>query len=229
MFKAVWFARFPEGMTREEGRRYWAEHHGPLAARSGIERYVQNHVLGPVPTVSGVPDETTHFDGYSCGWWSDRAAYEATLASPAWRAVQADGGNVFDMSWLAGMSAEIREHTVIEGPSSPFKVVWICRFRAGLDPAEGHRYWEEVHGPIFKPLDIDRYVQNHVAGPLSEDDRPGFDGFSECWFRDEEQFLRAVQSPEWAEAVVDGREFLDMSELWGAVLGERLVKDELAS
>src|SRR3974390_3257078 len=133
MFKVVWFARFPQGLDSDEARRHWAEHRGPRAAATGIERYVQNHVVGPVPTVSGVPDEKTYFDGYSCGWWSDRAAYEATMASPAWKAVEADGGNVFDMAWLAGMSAELRENVVIDGPTGPFKVVWVCRFKPGID------------------------------------------------------------------------------------------------
>jgi uncharacterized protein (TIGR02118 family) len=229
MFKVVWFARFPPQMTGAEARRYWAENHGPLAATTGIERYVQNHVSGPVPASTGVSEEGTFFDGYSCGWWSDREAYDATMASPGWQAVEADGSNVFDMDWLAGMSAEIREHTVIEGPSSPFKVVWVCRFREGLDKAETHRYWEEVHGPMFQLLDIDRYVQNHVVGPIYRGDPPGFDGFSECWFKDEAQFTRAIEADAWAEAVVDAGKFLAMGALGGAVLHERPVKDELVT
>lgn len=224
MYKVVWFARFPQGMARDDGRRYWAEHHAPLALRTSIERYVQNHTIGPVPTVSGTQDEETHFDGYSLGWWSDQAAFEATMASPEWQAVVADGPNVFDMTWLEGMSAQLRENVVIDGPQSPFKVVWVCRFKPGMDPAAGHAHWENVHGPIFKALDIDRYVQNHVVGPLPGGDEPGFEGFSECWFRDEAQFLAAVQSDTWAQAVADGENFLDYSGLWGAVLDERVVR-----
>ena len=53
MFKVVWFARFPQGMAKEDARRYWAENHGPLCASTSIERYVQNHVTGPVPAISG--------------------------------------------------------------------------------------------------------------------------------------------------------------------------------
>jgi uncharacterized protein (TIGR02118 family) len=226
MFKVAWFARFPQAMGKDEARRYWAEHHGPLAASTAIERYIQNHVAGPVPAISGVPEEETFFDGYSVGWWRDRAAYDETMASPGWQAVVEDGGNVFDMTWLEGMSAALREHTVIEGPSSPFKVVWLCRFKAGIDDAEAHRYWEQVHGPIFKGLEIDRYVQNHVVGPLDDENPPGFDGFSECWFKDAPQFMRAIESDAWAEAVLDGPNFLDTSLLWGAVLTERVVKGE---
>jgi uncharacterized protein (TIGR02118 family) len=226
MFKVVWFARFPQGMDKDEARRYWAEHHGPMCAATDIERYVQNHVTGPVPAVSGVHEEETFFDGYSLGWWSSREAFDATMASPGWQALVADGANVFDMTWLDGMSAQLREYTVIEGPSSPFKVVWMVRFKEGLENAEAHRYWEQVHGSIFKELEIDRYVQNHVVGPLDDVNQPGFDGFSECWFKDEAQFIRAIESDAWADAVTDGDNVFDMSQLWGAVLRERVVKEE---
>jgi uncharacterized protein (TIGR02118 family) len=224
MFKVVWFARFPAGVSKDEGRRYWAEHHGPLAVKTGIERYVQNHVLGPVPSSGGGADET-FFDGYSVGWWRDRAAFDATLASAEWQAVADDGANAFDMTWLEGMSAQLREHTVIEGTPGPFKVVWVCRFKEGMDRAEADRHWQQVHGPIFEEVgEIDRYVQNHVAGPLDEASPPGFDGFSECWFRDEERFRRALESDAWARAVADTDNFLDPTRLWGAVLRERVVK-----
>ena len=225
MYKAVWFARFNPSLTKDEARRYWAEHHGPLCKTSSIERYVQNHVTGPVPSVSGVPEEETYLDGYSCGWWSSREAYEATMASPEWQALVEDGENVFDMTWLDGMSAVLKEYTIMDGPSSPFKVVWMVRFRPDLDRAVADQYWLNTHGAIFKSLEIDRYVQNHVVESTIEGESVGFDGFSECWFADEEQFLRAVNSPTWAEAVEDGLNVFDMSQLWGAVLHERVVKD----
>jgi uncharacterized protein (TIGR02118 family) len=224
VYKVAWFARFPQGMAKEDARRYWAEHHGPMCASTSIERYAQNHVSGPVPAVSGVPEEETFFDGYSLGWWSDREAFDETMESPGWKALEADGDNVFDMTWLHGMSASLREFVVIDGPASPFKVLWMVRFKEGLGTDEAHTYWENVHGSIFKRLDIDRYVQNHVVGEVYAGDQPGFDGFSECWFKDEEQFLRAVQSDAWAEAVLDGDNVFDMSQLWGAVVNERVFK-----
>ena len=224
MYKVVWFARFPQGMAKDDARKYWAGHHGPMCAGTSIERYVQNHVSGPVPAVSGVPEEETFFDGYSLGWWTDKEAFDATMESPGWKALEADGDNVFDMTWLHGMSASLREFVVIDGPASPFKVLWMVRFKEGLETAEAHTYWENVHGSIFKQLEIDRYVQNHVVGEVYAGDQPGFDGFSECWFKDEEQFLRAIQSDAWADAVVDGDNVFDMSQLWGAVVNERVVK-----
>jgi uncharacterized protein (TIGR02118 family) len=230
VYKVAWVARFPPGMAKKDARAHWADVHAPLCLEApGIEGYVQNHVLGPLPLVSGVAEEETFFDGYSCGWWSSEDAFQATMDTPQWRALVEDGANVFDMSWLEGMSAQVEEHTMIEGPRSPYKVVWIVRFQDGIDPEAGRTYWRETHGPIFKRLDIDRYVQNHAVAPVGGGgearDPLRFDGFSECWFEDEEQFLRAVESATWAEAVADAEKLFDMNEMWGAVLQERLVKD----
>jgi uncharacterized protein (TIGR02118 family) len=227
VYKVVWFARMTPELSKDEAFGYWAANHGPLCATSGIERYVQNHVTGPVPSVSGVPEEETYFDGYSCGWWSSKDAYEQTMASPEWQALVEDGDNVFDMTWLDGMSAVLREYTIMDGPQSPFKVLWMVRFRPDLDRDYADRYWLNTHGAIFKSLDIDRYVQNHVVESTIDGASVGFDGFSECWFKDEEQFLRAVNSAAWAEAVEDGLNVFDMSQLWGAVVKERVVKDTL--
>jgi len=223
MFRTVLFARFAPGMAKEDARRYWAENHGPMAASTSIDRYVQNHVIGPIPAATGAGAEP-FFDGYSLGSWRDRAAFDETIASPGWQALAADGPNVFDMTWLEGMSAEVRELTVIEGPSSPFKVVWIAHFKEGLDTAEAHAHWEHVHGSICKQMEIDRYVQYHVVGSLDEV-TPGFDGFSELWFKDEAQFQRAMGSDAGAAALADGPNLFEMSALRGAVLEERVVKE----
>jgi hypothetical protein len=153
MFKAVWFVRFAQGMAQQDGRRYWAEYDGPMGASASIERYVQNHVIGPIPSATGAGAEP-FFDGYSLGSWRDRAAFDETMASPGWQPRVEAGPNVFAMTRLEGMSAELREFTVIEGPSSPFKVVWIADFKEGLDPAEAHGYWENVHGSICKEMEI---------------------------------------------------------------------------
>ena len=106
---------------------------------------MQNHVERQhLPSVSGVADEDTHFDGYSCGWWSDEAAYEATMASEGWQALVADGENVFDMTWLDGMSGQCRarahDHRCT---GSPYKVVWMVSFKEGMTRASGDRSREQ--------------------------------------------------------------------------------------
>ena len=40
----------------------------------------------------------------------------------------------------------------------------------------------------------------------------------------ERQFMRAIESSAWAEAVDDGLNVFDMSNLWGARLSERVIK-----
>ena len=60
MYKVAWIARFPQGMAKEDARRHWAEIHGPMCIKTpGIERYVQNHVAGPLPLMSGSQEETS--------------------------------------------------------------------------------------------------------------------------------------------------------------------------
>ena len=228
MFKVVWIARFPEGMANADARRHWADVHGPLCASSSIARYVQNHVTGALPSAAGVADDVTHFDGYSSGWWPDEAAFEETMASPEWAALVADGENVFDMPFTDSMSAQVEEHTIIEGPRGPYKVAWVARFKKGLDPAEARDHWLHVHGPIVADLAIDRYVQNHCVRSVGGDGNGSapllFGGYSECWFRDEQAFVDALATPEWARLREDGENVFDMSEMWGAVLHERVVK-----
>jgi uncharacterized protein (TIGR02118 family) len=195
---------------------------------SPVAGYVQSHVQGPLPAVSGVAEEETLFDGYSCAWWNDRADFQTAMSTPAWERILKDGPKVFDTEWLWNMSAHIEEIPMIEGPTSPYKVVWIVRFKEGMTREKGREYWRNIHGPIFKELDIDRYVQNHVVGPIGEegetdDAEIGFDGFSECWFRDEAQFLGAVESDTWAAAVEDAQNVFDMAQMWGAALRENVV------
>ena len=124
MYKVVWIARYRNGITRQEASDYWAGHHGPTMKKvSPLAGYVQSHVQGPIPAVSGVAEEETLFDGYSCAWWTDRTDFQQAMATPAWQRIVEDGPNVFDMGWLWNMSAHIEEVPMIAGPTSPYKVV----------------------------------------------------------------------------------------------------------
>src|SRR5215472_15091050 len=80
MYKVVWIARYAHGMTRQEASDYWAGHHGPLMKKvSPVAGYVQSHVQGPLPAVSGVAEEETLIDEYSCAWWNDRADFRQAM------------------------------------------------------------------------------------------------------------------------------------------------------
>ena len=108
-----------------------------------------------------------------------------------------------------------------------YEVVWIARYRKGLTKQEGSDYWATLHGPPMREVSpVAGYVQSHVQGPLpavSGEAEIGFAGFSECWLRDERQFLDAVESDTSAAAVEDARNVFDMTQMWGAALRENVV------
>ena len=149
------------------------------------------------------------------------------MQTPEWARLVEDGDNVFDMTWLDGMSAVLKEYTIMDGPQSPFKVLWMVRFRPDLDRDYADRYWLNTHGAIFKSLDIDRYVQNHVVESTIDGASVGFDGFSECWFADRAAFELAMSSPEWLEMNDDAENLFDVAYIldgMSAVVEEHVVK-----
>ena len=239
MFKVVWFARFLEGMDKDEGRRHWREIHGSLgAAVPHIERYVQSHALqslGPVEE----SDQPLAFDGYSCCWFDSETGYADALRTPEWAAIGADSANLFDPASFEGMCAVLDERTIVDGPEGPFKAVWVVRFIDEIrrDPArsrEAHEYWIETHGGRFGRAvpGIGRYVQNHCVAPLgNEGGDPSldlhFDGFSECWFEDRAAFERAMAAPEWLAMNEDALTFCDLDFILGgmsALIREHVIK-----
>jgi hypothetical protein len=179
--------------------------------------------------VAGRPQRETYFDGYSCAWFTDRAAFQAAMTSPEWAAVGEDSANAFDSGWFAGMSAHVEEVPQIEGPETPYKVVYVVSYRDGVSRAEGGAHWRGTHGSIFHDVPIDRYLQNHVVSGIGRegesDDPVAFDGFSECWFADEAHYHAALDTPGWAAALQDNATVFDVDLLWGAALREVVVKD----
>ena len=222
MYKVVWVARFGSDVSAADARRHWTTVHGPLAVRvKGIERYVQSHVvssLGPVAP----SDEPAAFDGYSCCWYGDREAFEASLRSPEWAAIGEDSPHLFDDSRWDGWSASLDRRLIIDGEEAPYKTVWFVRFKPDVrrDPArtrEAHEYWIAQHGGHFgiRVPGIGRYVQNHVISPIDATGENGdinmdFDGFSECWFADRAAFELAMASPEWLRMNEDAEDLFDI-------------------
>ena len=120
IYKVACIARFRQGITKADARERWAEMHAPtLIETPGLLRYVQNHVAGPPPIESEAAQGRTLFDGYSCGWWEDKDAFQASGATAQWLAPAEDAESMFDMPWLESMSAHVEAHTIIEGPEQP--------------------------------------------------------------------------------------------------------------
>jgi uncharacterized protein (TIGR02118 family) len=96
MVKLVYCVRKREDVSDEEFHRYWLEEHGPRvrghAEALAADRYVQSHTLDS-PLNEGLRasrGSSPAYDGITEMWWSDRAAFEATLATEAGRAAGAD-------------------------------------------------------------------------------------------------------------------------------------------
>jgi uncharacterized protein (TIGR02118 family) len=113
-----------------------------------------------------------------------------------------------------------------------YKVVWFGRFLEGIDKEEARRHWRENHGPLGQAVpQIETYVQSHAVEPLGrlgvDDTELRFDGYSCCWYADEEACRESFRTPEWAKLGPDGDEFFDMPWFSGmsAVLDERTIID----
>ncbi len=97
MIKLVFTVRRKPGMSREEFRRYWYDHHGPLVKSKAdalrIRRYVQTHLLegevnGFLARSRG--SEAEHYDGVAELWWDSMEDYLAAGTSPEGRAAAAE-------------------------------------------------------------------------------------------------------------------------------------------
>src|SRR5262249_39457586 len=94
------------------------------------------------------------------------------------------------------------------------------------------RHWREVHGPFGRVVpQIEIYVQSHVTwalGPIGlSAERFAFDGYSCCWYRDEDAFLESLPTQEWADISADAPNVFDPESFWGmsAILDERTIVD----
>lgn len=111
------------------------------------------------------------------------------------------------------------------------KLIFAVRRRPDIEPAEFHRYWRDVHGPLVlslhAKLGIRRYVQTHrMETPLngllraSRSSLEPFDGVAELWWDDLDVLVAATSSPEGTAAgqtlLEDEARFIDLeqSALW---------------
>lgn len=232
MFKVVWVVRFREDVPGEEARRHWLGTHAELGERiPGLERYTQNHVVGPMPVGSGPLEERVDFDGYSLGWFTDAAAYDAAMRSPEWKAQFADRDNAFDTEFFQGSRCVVEERVLRDGPTPPLKVAWFVRFAPGRDRAQLREHWTNVHGPLSLELPgLRRYVQNHPIEAIGDGGRTGsldgmrFDAFSEAWWDNRAAFDEAMASPERAPMAADGDTLWDRTTFLAAFVDEHVVK-----
>ena len=101
MVKVIFLLKFRRDLDPEEVRRWWRSDHGALALRNTrMRRYVQNHWQAPVDAEHA--EGGLDFQGCVEVWFDNMEDYEATMASPEWQALEADGPNGFEMLELQG-------------------------------------------------------------------------------------------------------------------------------
>ena len=101
MVKVIFLLTFRRDLDREAVSRWWRTDHGALALKNTrMRRYVQNHWTAPIAAEhagGGMP-----YQGCVEVWFDNMEDYEATMASPEWKALEEDGPNGFEMAELHG-------------------------------------------------------------------------------------------------------------------------------
>jgi uncharacterized protein (TIGR02118 family) len=118
-FKVAIFFRFRPDLNRDEASEYWLETHGRLALKvPGIDRYVQNLVVGAIDNKVGVKNGPVTYDGFSEVWFKDKDAFESARRSAEWvNELTRDGDNVFEREVMRKMSVIVEERVLREEPS----------------------------------------------------------------------------------------------------------------
>ncbi len=119
-------------------------------------------------------------------------------------------------------------------------VYCICK-RADLSDEEFHTYWRGKHSELIRSLAKafrgKKYIQSHTMNtPINQEmikargfDSPPYDGVTEIWWDNMEEFLAGVNSPEGTEAaqkyIADEANFVDFSKSRAFLTEEYVVFD----
>lgn len=107
LVKGIWQLPRKPGMSLGRFRKYWLEVHGPLALKlPGLGRYVQSHLIDEAYRYAD-----PRFDGVAQLWFASAEAMAAAFASPAGKALAADGAEFIDTSRMRYFLAQ--EHIVV--------------------------------------------------------------------------------------------------------------------
>lgn len=206
MFKVITLFKRRVGMSLAEFEAYWIERHAPIVCRlPQVRRYVQSQTIA-----GGYRKGEPAIDGMAELWFDDTAALKALAGSAELAAVMADECNLMD---LTSRCEIVTEDVVIKDGAIPpqgVKNVELVVRRPDLAPAEFHRYWIEVHGPLGGSIpQVHRYVQSHTRLAAYRDGRqPPLDGLALTWFDDTAAMRASAHTPEYARTRADEHNFL---------------------
>lgn len=214
------FKRKPE-MSVEAFTDHWLNVHAELVRQvPGIRRYVQSQTIA-----SAYRKGEPVYDGMAELWYDDTAAMRMAAAVPVSRAAFEDNRNFLDLNTFVAIHTE--EVIQLDGPVNP-SMVKLAEFpirRPTLAPAEFHRYWSEVHGPLAAKIpQMRRYVQSHARLSSYRDGRlPPFDGVAEVWFDDTGAMRESALTREYRLVRDDEPNFIDQSKLQFIITRERII------
>lgn len=107
--KNIEFVNSRPGMELEAFRRYWREHHGPLAsAITVMRRYEQNHLCLDEYAQTSVP----RYDGLAITWFDSTADMKQGAKTDAYARTRADEANFLPDGHLPFIVT--REHVILE-------------------------------------------------------------------------------------------------------------------
>jgi uncharacterized protein (TIGR02118 family) len=97
--------------------------------------------------------------------------------------------------------------------------------KPGMDEAEFHRYWREVHGPIAAKIpQLRRYVQSHRI-PAPSSNSP-YDGVAEVFLDGLDAAAALRRTTEYLQgALADERNFIDLTRVEWMVTRDHVMND----
>jgi uncharacterized protein (TIGR02118 family) len=225
VIKLICFVKRNPALGVEEFHRHWREHHADIVVGTPdlagrVLRYEQNHRPLDDYDQPGRPD----FDGVAIEWFESIDDFVGMVSSDGYRdRLAPDEAFMLDRDGIRWLLTE-PEEVVIPGPAprdgNGCKVHTMLRRKTGMAVDDFHRYWREVHGPLFRDTPamarhVLRYEQNHRAA--ADYQRAGadeFDGVAIQWFSSPEDFWAMVTDPAYPGTIgADNPRFLDTDAL----------------
>jgi uncharacterized protein (TIGR02118 family) len=205
MIHIHYFITRKAGLSDDQFYRYWRETHAPIVKKiPQLKGYIQSH---------RIPYDINNstYGGEAEVWLGDLDALKALQKSPEYlNGAFRDEPNFIDIERSDFLAA--RDHVLIEGARKPglVKGVWRMRRKPGISLAEFRKHWLEIHGVIAQKIPgVRRYVQSHTIDEAYVFAEPRWDGVAQLWWDSPQALTDALKTPEFAEDMRDGQEFID--------------------
>jgi uncharacterized protein (TIGR02118 family) len=205
MIHIHYFITRKAGLSDDQFYRYWRETHAPIVKKiPQLKGYIQSH---------RIPYDINNstYGGEAEVWLGDLDALKALQKSPEYlNGAFRDEPNFIDIERSDFLAA--RDHVLIEGARKPglVKGVWRMRRKPGISLAEFRKHWLEIHGVIAQKIPgVRRYVQSHTVDEAYVFAEPRWDGVAQLWWDSPQALTDALKTPEFAEDMRDGQEFID--------------------